>query len=630
MKSPQIIVVNAASPYRTLSDLLNAARQKPGELTIASAGPASSPHIAIEALKHAASVNINFIPYQGSTPAVNALLGEHVTAVMASYPNVAELITTGKLRALATASAARIEPMPNVPTIAESGFKDFEADIWFGLVCAGEDAGGSDLAARRVVHRRTQGPGGHAEARRAGAFPGRHLRGRITQRSRKSSTTTTAAPFATPISRRSKIRPMTITSKLALCLVALASATLPAHSQNRPRETIQVGLIDRTFFPQPVFVAIQNGYFADEGFNANIRFIRSGEGQAAGLTKGDLHFVLSSVEGIIQNVERGGPLRMIAANSGKLSHFIITQKKFAKVEDLKGGTVGILTMTEGSFFNWQEIAQKHGLKFPEDYKVLETAGAGARHHLLLDGKIDVGLQSIPWAYVAEDAGFNNLGAAADYVPDWQFTVYNVNGEWAKANARKVEGFLRAILRATDWIYRNRARGRRDRRARAEHQAGLRRAGLGLLHQDRHADARPVVYRSRPSQGVRDADQGRPAAEGRDVRHVEIRRRPLPQAGAGDRQVRSAIRSDQPQYRPLAPMITTSRPSGRLTAMIWRMRLRLRRGRRPVGGGDRALELQPRPVEQPEEQHDHHPADARIRLMCSGSLAKPPKVMNTIQ
>ena len=250
---------------------------------------------------------------------------------------------------------------------------------------------------------------------------------------------------------------MGIASKLALCLVALTCvATLPAQAQNRPRETIQVGLIDRTFFPQPVFVAIQNGYFADEGLNANIRFIRSGEGQAAGLTKGELHIVMSSPEGIIHNAERGGPLRMIAANSGKLSHFIITQKKFAKVEDLKGGTVGILTMTEGSFFNWQEIAQKHGLKFPEDYKVLETAGAGARHHLLVDGKIDVGLQSIPWAYVAEDAGFNNLGAAADYVPEWQFTVYNVNGDWAKANARKVEGFLRAILRATDWIYRNRA------------------------------------------------------------------------------------------------------------------------------------------------------------------------------
>jgi tripartite-type tricarboxylate transporter receptor subunit TctC len=141
VKSPQIIVVNAASPYRTLAEFLNAARTKPGELTMASAGPASSPHIAIEALKHAAGVSINFIPYQGSTPAVNALLGEHVTAVMASYPNLAELIATGKLRALATASAARIEPMPNVPTVAESGFKDFESDIWFGLVAPAKTPG---------------------------------------------------------------------------------------------------------------------------------------------------------------------------------------------------------------------------------------------------------------------------------------------------------------------------------------------------------------------------------------------------------------------------------------------------------------------------------------------------------
>src|SRR3954454_21279944 len=126
---------------------------------------------------------------------------------------------------------------------------------------------------------------------------------------------------------------MNRTAQFALSLAALLiAAILPAQAQNRIRETIQVGLIDRTFFPQPIFVAIQNGYFADEGLNANIRFIRSGEGQAEGLTKGDLHFVLSSVEGIIQNVEKGGPLRLLAANSGKLSHFIITQKKFKTVE----------------------------------------------------------------------------------------------------------------------------------------------------------------------------------------------------------------------------------------------------------------------------------------------------------
>jgi tripartite-type tricarboxylate transporter receptor subunit TctC len=134
VRSPQLFVVNGSSPYRTLDDLLNAARAKPEDLTLASAGPASSTHIAFETLKHLANVKITYVPYQGSTPAVNALLGGHVTSVLASYPNVATHLREGTLRALATASATRIEQMPDVPTVAESGFKDFESDIWFGVV----------------------------------------------------------------------------------------------------------------------------------------------------------------------------------------------------------------------------------------------------------------------------------------------------------------------------------------------------------------------------------------------------------------------------------------------------------------------------------------------------------------
>ncbi len=253
-------------------------------------------------------------------------------------------------------------------------------------------------------------------------------------------------------------------SAIAALILSLPAGT-PAQAQKSPRETIHIGIIDRTFFYQPVLVAIQNGFFADEGLNANMRFIRSGEGQAEGLMKGDLHFALSSTEGIFQNVERGGPLRMLAANSGRLSHFIVTQKKFKKVEELKGANVGILTLTEGSFFNWQEIALKHGLKYPDDYKVTQTAGAGARHGLLLEGKIDVGLQSIPWAFVGEDAGLNNLGAANDYVGEWQFTTYNVNATGRRPiRPRPKASCGRCCARPTGSIATSRCR-RRSRRAR---------------------------------------------------------------------------------------------------------------------------------------------------------------------
>jgi tripartite-type tricarboxylate transporter receptor subunit TctC len=131
VNSPTVIVVNSASPYRTLADLLDAARAKPGDLTLASTGIFQ---VAIEMLKRAANVNLTYVPYAGNAPASNALLGGHLTSVFAVYPTVSELLKAGKLRALATASRGRIETLPDVPTVIESGYKDFEVDVWLGLV----------------------------------------------------------------------------------------------------------------------------------------------------------------------------------------------------------------------------------------------------------------------------------------------------------------------------------------------------------------------------------------------------------------------------------------------------------------------------------------------------------------
>jgi tripartite-type tricarboxylate transporter receptor subunit TctC len=133
-KQPSVIAVNGTSGYRTLADLIDAARAKPGDLTLASAGPATGAHIAFEILKRAAGVDIIFVPYAGAAPPVTALLGGHVTSGLLLYPLVAGHLKTSKLRALATASPERIESLPDTPTVAESGYKDVDADIWFGLV----------------------------------------------------------------------------------------------------------------------------------------------------------------------------------------------------------------------------------------------------------------------------------------------------------------------------------------------------------------------------------------------------------------------------------------------------------------------------------------------------------------
>jgi tripartite-type tricarboxylate transporter receptor subunit TctC len=131
--TPLVLVVQGTAPYKTLTDLIAAARAKPGELALAAA-PTSSLHIAFEVVKRAASINMTFVPYPGTAPAINALMGGHVTAVFADYPTVVSHLKSGSLRGLATASAARVESLPDVPTLAETGVVKYEAEIFYGIV----------------------------------------------------------------------------------------------------------------------------------------------------------------------------------------------------------------------------------------------------------------------------------------------------------------------------------------------------------------------------------------------------------------------------------------------------------------------------------------------------------------
>jgi tripartite-type tricarboxylate transporter receptor subunit TctC len=98
-------------------------------------GPATSQQIGFEKLKRAANIDVTYVPFPGGGPATNALLGEHVTSLFVNYPSAAEQFKAGKLRTLAVASRSRIETLPELQTIIESGFPTFEEeDVWFGLV----------------------------------------------------------------------------------------------------------------------------------------------------------------------------------------------------------------------------------------------------------------------------------------------------------------------------------------------------------------------------------------------------------------------------------------------------------------------------------------------------------------
>jgi tripartite-type tricarboxylate transporter receptor subunit TctC len=132
VNSPGVLVVSESSPYRTFSDLVQAVRARPGKLSFASAGPGTTHHIGFEKLKRAAGLDFIYVPYAGGGPAINALLGNHVSVVLAEYAPLSEHLKAGRLRALASTSKSRITFLPDLPTVAET-FANFEVDFWWGL-----------------------------------------------------------------------------------------------------------------------------------------------------------------------------------------------------------------------------------------------------------------------------------------------------------------------------------------------------------------------------------------------------------------------------------------------------------------------------------------------------------------
>lgn len=134
--SPNVLVVRADRPYRTVADLVAAAKAKPGSLTFASQGNGTSAHLAGELFKSLAKVNITHVPYRGAGPAMTDLLGGQVDMMFATAAAARPFVSAGKMRALAVTTAHRSPAYADVPTLAESGVPGYAAESWYGLYAA--------------------------------------------------------------------------------------------------------------------------------------------------------------------------------------------------------------------------------------------------------------------------------------------------------------------------------------------------------------------------------------------------------------------------------------------------------------------------------------------------------------
>ncbi len=131
---PLVVVAHPSLPTKTIKDLVALARANPGKLNYGSSGPGTAQHLAMELLKHRAGIDVAHVPYKGSAPATTDLIGGHIMLMFDTIASSLSLIKAGKVNAIAVGSSTRSSLLPDVPTVAESGIRDFQAMGWAGML----------------------------------------------------------------------------------------------------------------------------------------------------------------------------------------------------------------------------------------------------------------------------------------------------------------------------------------------------------------------------------------------------------------------------------------------------------------------------------------------------------------
>ena len=129
-----LLVVHPSVPVKTTKELISLARQKPGELTYASAGAGTTSHLAGELFKTLTKVDVLHIPYKGNAPAITEMLAGQTSMLFATLPTVLPQVQANRLRPIAVLGSKRSPTLPNIPTLAESGVRGFEVNNWTGIL----------------------------------------------------------------------------------------------------------------------------------------------------------------------------------------------------------------------------------------------------------------------------------------------------------------------------------------------------------------------------------------------------------------------------------------------------------------------------------------------------------------
>jgi ABC-type nitrate/sulfonate/bicarbonate transport system substrate-binding protein len=199
----------------------------------------------------------------------------------------------------------------------------------------------------------------------------------------------------------------------------------------------------------PVIAADREGMFARRNLAIEVKRLGAVDKATAAVKSGDVDIAITPPEGAIRDCVGGGNLRIIAGNVNRLPLSLIANPRIRRFADLRGARLGTSSMTEGTALYTMEVLRQHGLRYPGDYEFSVVGVHPARWKALQEGSIDAAVQLIPLNFVAEDAGYVNLGEVSDHIPEIVFTAFIVDRAAALKRRAEIIEFLRGVTR---WVH----------------------------------------------------------------------------------------------------------------------------------------------------------------------------------
>jgi ABC-type nitrate/sulfonate/bicarbonate transport system substrate-binding protein len=217
-------------------------------------------------------------------------------------------------------------------------------------------------------------------------------------------------------------------------------------------DEIKLGVLSTAGDHWPRWVAWDQGFFKEQ--NLEVREFQTDSiakaVQALSANSTDMLFP-ANTQGVVVAMSKGAAIKIVAGDFTKALYDLITGAKYKKVEDLKGGTMGVINLTSGSTVLLQKILGAHGLKYPGDYDLLTIGGTPARYAAVKKGAVAAAMVTIPTSYEAKEDGLNVLANISNILPDYQFTVIAGNTSWMAGHKDQSVRFLMAMIKAMRFL-----------------------------------------------------------------------------------------------------------------------------------------------------------------------------------